>query len=165
MYSGVTQRWKACTATQQRSWSNGVCGAELAAQSGHRNLDSPAHHWAAQGVCPWVKPPVMRNSPDLYTLNTLLVASAAQNIWWPLRNLQNTAPATWGKKGWWNSRKFSCITCVWELHVVPVTESEFNKYKVVINYLCQSPVFLQHKATCYFGTSLLPKSSNNSASH
>lgn len=94
MCSGVTQRWKACTATQEKSWSNRVHGAELATESEHRNLDSPPCHWTFQRPYLWMKPSVMRNSPDLYTLNTLLVASAGQNIWWPLRNLENTVPAT-----------------------------------------------------------------------
>lgn len=165
MYSGVTQRWTACTVTQQRNWSNRVCGAELAAQSEHRNLDSPPCHWAAQGLCLWVKTSVIRNSPDPYTLNTLLVASAAQNIWWPLRNLQNTVPSTWGKKGDEIVENFPASPVFENSVLCPVTESEFNKYKAVINYLSQSPLFLQHKTTCYFATCLLPKCRNNSASH
>lgn len=70
-----------------------------------------------------------------------------------------------GKKRWQNNRRFSCIACVWELCTVPGHESEFNKYKAVINYLSQPPVLLQHEATFYFATGLLPKARNNSASH
>lgn len=70
-----------------------------------------------------------------------------------------------GKKRWQNNRRFSCTACVWELCTVPGHESEFNKYKAVINYLSQPPVLLQHEATFYFATGLLPKARNNSASH
>lgn len=71
----------------------------------------------------------------------------------------------WGKNGDEIVENFLASPVFENSILCPVIESEFNKYKAVINYLSQSPVFLLHKATLYFATSLLPKPRNNSASH
>lgn len=163
MYSGVTQRWKACTATQERSWSNRVRGAELAAQREHGTAH-PATGLPKECALGW----------SLLWWETALICAHCTPCWVHLQHrtygdhweiCRTLFQLSGEKKGDEIVENFPASPVFENSLLCPATESEFNKYKAVINYLSQSPVFLQHKAICYFGTSLSPKPRNNSASH
>lgn len=135
MYSAITQCWKACIAIQQRSCSNRVHRAEIAAQSERGHLDPPPSRWSVCGLSFQVKPSVMRNSLGPHMLSTTLVASAGQHIRWPWAVCRTSIQLHGKTRKWRNNRLFFPVSLAFESRTLcSVTGSELSTYKAVITW-------------------------------